>query len=45
MGIPWDSTSYTVSPKEKLVRITEMCLNETITKVHVYKHLSDALPV
>jgi hypothetical protein len=29
----------------KLVRLFKMCLNETYNKVHIGKHLSDALPI
>jgi len=29
----------------KLVRIFKMCLNETCSKVHIGKHVSDAFPV
>jgi hypothetical protein len=29
----------------KLVRLIKMCLNETYSKVHTGKHLSDALPI
>jgi hypothetical protein len=29
----------------KLVRLVEMCLNETYSKVHVGKHLSDSFPI
>ena len=29
----------------KLVRIIKMCLNETYSRVRVYKHLSDIFPV
>jgi hypothetical protein len=28
----------------KLVRLTEMCLNEKYCKVHICKHLSDSFP-
>jgi hypothetical protein len=30
---------------KKLVRLIKMCLNETYSKVHVSKHLSDAFPI
>ena len=29
----------------KLVRLIKMCLNETYSKVHIGKHLSDMFPV
>jgi sorting nexin-29 len=29
----------------KLVRLIEMCLNETHSKVHIGKHLSDSFPI
>jgi hypothetical protein len=29
----------------KLDRLIKMCLNETYTKVHIGKHLSDAFPI
>jgi hypothetical protein len=29
----------------KLVRLIEMCLNETYSKVHIGKHLSDSFPI
>jgi hypothetical protein len=29
----------------KLVRLIKMCLNETYSKVHIGKHLSDSFPV
>jgi hypothetical protein len=29
----------------KLVRLIEMCLNETYSKVHTGKHLSDIFPI
>jgi hypothetical protein len=29
----------------KLVRLIKMCLNETYSKVHVGKHLSDSFPI
>jgi len=30
---------------KELVRLIKMCLNETYSKVHVGKHLSDILPI
>jgi hypothetical protein len=29
----------------KLVRLIKMCLNETYSKVHIGKHLSDNFPI
>jgi hypothetical protein len=29
----------------KLVRLIKMCLNETYSKVHIGKHLSDSFPI
>jgi hypothetical protein len=29
----------------KLIRLVKMCLNETFSKVHIVKHLSDSLPI
>jgi hypothetical protein len=29
----------------KLVRLIKMCLNETHSKVHICKHLSDNFPI
>jgi hypothetical protein len=29
----------------KLVRLIKMCLNETYSKVHIGKHLSDRFPI
>jgi hypothetical protein len=29
----------------KLVRLIKMCLNETYSKVHIGKHLSDSIPI
>jgi hypothetical protein len=29
----------------KLVRLIKMCLNETYSKVHMGKHLSDSFPI
>jgi hypothetical protein len=29
----------------KLVRLLKMCLNETYSKFHIGKHLSDAFPI
>jgi hypothetical protein len=29
----------------KLVRLIEMCLNKTCSKVHIGKHLSDSFPI
>jgi hypothetical protein len=29
----------------KLVRLIKMCLNETYTKVHIWKHLYDNFPI
>jgi hypothetical protein len=29
----------------KLVRLIKMCLNETNSKVHIGKHLSDKFPI
>jgi hypothetical protein len=29
----------------KLVRLIKMCLNETYSKVHIGKHLSDTFPI
>jgi hypothetical protein len=29
----------------KLVRLIKMCLNETYSKVHTSKHLSDSFPI
>jgi hypothetical protein len=29
----------------RLERLNKMCLNETYTKVHIGKHLSDAFPI
>jgi hypothetical protein len=30
---------------KKLVRLIKMCLNETYSKVHIGKHLSDSFPI
>jgi hypothetical protein len=30
---------------KKLVRLIRMCLNETYSKVHIGKHLSDSFPI
>jgi hypothetical protein len=29
----------------KLIRLIKMCLNETYSKVHICKHLSDSFPI
>jgi hypothetical protein len=29
----------------KLVRLIKMCLNETYSRVHIGKHLSDSFPI
>jgi hypothetical protein len=29
----------------KLVKLIKMCLNETYSKVHISKHLSDSFPI
>jgi hypothetical protein len=29
----------------KLIRIIKLCLNETYSKIHIGKHLSDTFPV
>jgi hypothetical protein len=33
------------STHKKLVRLITMCLNETYSKIHVCKHLSDTFPI
>jgi hypothetical protein len=29
----------------KLIRLIKMCLNETYSKIHIGKHLSDSFPI
>jgi hypothetical protein len=44
----WDVIPYSlvdIGIPVKLVRLIKMCLNETYSKVHIGKHLSDNFPI
>jgi hypothetical protein len=34
-----------LQPKHELARLIKMCLNETYSKVHIGKYLSDKFPI